>query len=390
MKVVISVGGKFHAFYLARELLKRNCLERLITSYPKFEVVKYGIPKEKIKSIVIKEILWRTWSKLPFFIRKNYDPTLFTSDIFDRWAARKLIPTDIFTGWSSFSLYSMRKVKAMGVVTVLDHGSAHIEYHDKILREEQKIWGIPPGKSRTAHPGIVKKEIREYEEADFICIPSLFSRRTFLEAGVPAEKIIRIPYGVDLDDFRPGKKTDKIFRVVYAGGMTLQKGVHYLLRAFSELKLPSSELLLIGGLSEEIEPFFKKYAGNFRYLGIRPQKELTDHYVQSSVFVLNSIHDGFGMVIIQAMASGLPVIATQNTGGPDIIEEGKTGFIIPIRDVQKLKERLVFLYENEKIRAEMGKQAAKRAASGFSWDDYGNNIVKAYEGLLEMKKGKGK
>lgn len=388
MKVIVSVGGKFHAFYLARELEKREVLARLITSYPKFEVVKSGIPKEKIQSIVSKEILWRLWVKAPTFLKAFFDPNLLVSNFFDRMAKRKIVPADIFTGWSSFSLYSMRKAKEMGMVAVIDHGSAHIEYHDKILREEKERWGIPGGRLKLAHPGIIAKEILEYEEADAICIPSSFSKKTFLAAGVPEAKIIKIPYGVDIDEFRPGRKEDEVFRVVYAGGMTLQKGVHYLLRAFSELNLKNSELLLIGGLSKEISPFFEKYAGRFRYLGKVPQKELVRHYAQSSVFVLNSIHDGFGMVIIQAMASGLPVIATENTGGPDIIEEGKTGFIIPIRDVEKLKERLTFLYENEKIRKEMGERAVRKAASGFSWDDYGDNIFRAYEKLLEVQEKK--
>ena len=74
MKVIVSVGGRFHAFNLAQQLLKRGYLKRLITSYPKFEVVKYGIPKEKIKSAIVKEILERGWRKLPRFLKNIYNP----------------------------------------------------------------------------------------------------------------------------------------------------------------------------------------------------------------------------------------------------------------------------------------------------------------------------
>lgn len=382
MKAVISVGGKFHAFYLAKELYQRNALERIITSYPKFEAVKSGIPRDKITSILTKEILDRGWRKLPFFIRKSFNPTLLISDIFDKLASRKIVPADIFAGWSSFSLNSLRRAKKMGMAAVLDHGSAHIKYHDKILKEERDAWNVPLGKMRMAHPGIVEKEIKEYEEADYVFIPSSFVKKTFLEAGIPEKKIIMVPYGVNLEEFKPGEKKDDVFRVVYAGGMTLQKGVHYLLQAFSELNLPNSELVLIGGTSEEIKPFFEKYEGKFKYIPPVPQSELAGHYAQSSVFVLNSIQDGFGMVIIQAMACGLPVIATENTGGPDIIENGKQGFVIPIRDVKALKEKLAYLRENQEEAEKMGESAMKKVSSGFSWGDYGSRMTEEYRKII--------
>jgi len=111
MKVTISVGGRFHAFYLAQQLLKQGYLERLITSYPKFEITKYGIPKERTESILIKEILQRGWSNLPQFCRNLYNPQFFISDLYDKLAAKKLEKSDIFVGWSSFSLHSLRKAK---------------------------------------------------------------------------------------------------------------------------------------------------------------------------------------------------------------------------------------------------------------------------------------
>lgn len=382
MKITISVGGKFHAFYLARELLKRGYLHRLITSYPKFEAVKYGIPREKIRSVIIKEILWRSWSVLPAGAKNVLDLTYAIHELYDKLASFYLDKSDICVAWSSFGLKTIRKAKRLGAITIIDHGSAHIEYQDRILREEYKRWRIKPDKSRLANPKILEKELKEYKETDYISIPSLFSQKTFLEAGVQESKLLHVPYGVDTSQFKPAPKSDSVFRVVYAGGMTLQKGVHYLLQAFSELNLPNSELLLIGGLTDEIKPFFKKYEGKFRYVGSVPQTELANHYSQSSVFVLNSIHDGFGMVIIQAMACGLPVIATENTGGPDIIRDGVNGFIIPIRDVEALKNKLRFLYENPAIQKAMGEMAQKKAVSGFTWDDYGNKMIKLYENLL--------
>jgi glycosyltransferase involved in cell wall biosynthesis len=406
MKVIISAGGKFWSFYLAQQLLKRDYLERLVTSMPKFDAVKNGIPPEKIKTVVIKEILERGWRKLPQFVKNIYNPQFFIQEIFDKLACKYIIPSDIFVGWSSFSLCSLSKAKQLGAKTILERGNSHISYQQELLREEYEKFGI---KGELAHPKIIEKELREYEETDYIAIPSLFVKRTFLEKNIVENKLIRIPYGVDLSAFKQMSKRDNIFRVIFAGTMCLRKGVHYLLQAFSELKLPNSELLLIGALSNEVKPFFKKYKiimrstrtyanmankknskkqnnkSNIIYIGHIPQNELFKYYSQGSVFVMPSIEEGLARVIPQAMSSGLPVICTINTGGEDIVRDNLDGFVIPIRDIEKLKEKLVYLYENPEICKKMGQSAKERVSSGFTWDSYGNKIVEAYKNILAKK-----
>ena len=143
--------------------------------------------------------------------------------------------------------------------------------------------------------------------------------------------------------------------------------------------------MLIGAINEEMEPFFKKYEGKFKYLGHIPQKELYKYYSQGSVFVIMSIEEGLALVQPQAMACGLPVIATTNTGGEDIIRDGKDGFIIPIRDVEKLKEKLLYLYKNPGICKQMGQSAKERVSSGFTWDDYGEKMVMEYKRILNLR-----
>jgi len=383
MKVTISVGGRFHAFSLAQQLLKQEYLAWLITSYPKFEVVKYGIPREKIRSVLVKELVERGWRKLPSSLKNLYDPQYLINDTYDVLAKKYIDPkSDIFVGWSSFSLHSLRRAKRMGVIGIVEHCSSHIQYNVAILKEEYDRFGLKP---ELTHPKNIEKELQEYKEADYISIPSLFVKRTFLEKGIPESKLIHVPYGVDLSQFKQVPKEDNVFRVVFAGGMTLRKGVHYLLQAFAELKLPNSELLLLGTMNPEMEPFFRKYEGNFRHTGHIPQRELYKYYSSGSVFVLASIEEGLAYVQAQAMACGLPVVATTNTGGEDIIRDGQDGFIIPIRDVEKLKEKLVYLYEHPDVREAMGRSAKERVSSGFTWDDYGDKMISEYERILRSK-----
>jgi glycosyltransferase involved in cell wall biosynthesis len=267
----------------------------------------------------------------------------------------------------------------MGAKAVLERGSGHIKHQRDLLRAEAERVGT---NVNLPTPKVIEKEIREYEQAEYIVIPSHFAERSFLKHGIDSSKLIRVPYGVDLEEFPQEEKADDTFRVVYAGRMSLRKGVHYLLAAFSELSLPDSELLLLGSKQPEIVPFFEKYEGQFCYLGHKPQDQLYQYYSQGSVFVLNSIEDGFGMVIPQAMACGLPAICTEHTGGPDIVRDGTDGFIIPAQDTEKLKEKLLWCYENREDCKAMGEAARERVEKRFKWKNYGDRVVSKYEEVI--------
>ena len=88
------------------------------------------------------------------------------------------------------------------------------------------------------------------------------------------------------------------------------------------------------------------------------------------------------MVQIQAMSSGLPVICTINSGGQEIVDEGVDGFVLPIRDKLRLKDKILFLYNNRNICIEMGKKAQKKAFKHFSWEKYGQRAITIYQDLL--------
>ncbi|TBR59172.1 glycosyl transferase group 1 [Westiellopsis prolifica IICB1] len=377
MKVTISVCGRFHAFNLAQQLQKRKHLHKLISTYPSFAITKYGIESNLIHSIWYLEVLSRSWYRLPTWLRGDRNLQLWFLEQFDRSVTNYLLPGfDLFVGWSGSNFSSLYRAKELGAKTVIERGSSHMHYQTKILKEEYETWGL---KFTETHSGVYEREINSYVDADRIAIPSLFVKRTFLEQGIPESKLIHVPYGTSLTEFYPVPKEDNIFRVIHCGALSLRKGVQYLLQAFYELNLPEAELWLVGSISPEIEPFLKKYQSDRIIIkGTYPQNKLRFLYSQSSVFSLVSIEDGFGMVIPQAMACGLPVIHTTNTGGEDIVRDGIDGFCVPIRDVEALKEKILFCYKNPEKRDEMGLNALAQARHSLTWDDYGEKIVNAY------------
>jgi len=381
VKITISVLGRFWLFYLAKQLQDHELLARLITSYPKFEAIKYGINPKNIDSLLIHEIHNRAWHKINRFTESLFNPQYMIFELFDRQASRHIKhDCDIFAGLSGCSLYALRRARHLGAKTVLERGSSHMLYQRKILEEEYRQFGL---NKAVVHPKVVERELTEYQEADYIAIPSQFVKETFLHQGISEERLIHVPFGVDLTHFHPVPKHDNVFRIIHCGNISLRKGVHYLLEAFAELNLPRAELWLIGNMTDEIKPFLRKWGSPaIRHQGPFPERELHTYYSQGSVFCLASIEEGLAMVQAQAMACGLPVICTTNTGGADLVREGRDGFILPIRDVDAIKEKILYFYENPEAARNMGESARLRVQAGFSWSDYGHNMIAAYQKIL--------
>lgn len=381
VNATISVMGRFHAFYLARALQDAGSLERLITSYPVFETVKYGVDRSHIRSLLIHELAARFWRKLPAPLRRLHNITHQNMAAFDWNVARRLDDrSSVFIGWSGGSLRSLGRAKDLGMATFLERGSSHMAHQQAILAEEYELNGLEHGGH---HPAITERELAEYERTDYVCVPSLYAWRSFIEKGFPKEKLLINPYGVDLRHFPRREKPDDVFRVVFCGALSVRKGLIYLLKAFSELNLPNSELLLIGSRQAETEPLLARFASDrIRHVGPFREFDLHEYYRLGSVFCLPSIEDGFGMVLVQAMASGLPLICSTNTGGADLIAEDREGFVVPVRDVDALKQKILFLYENPDIRAEMADAARARAEADFTWDHYGARALALYRAGL--------
>jgi glycosyltransferase involved in cell wall biosynthesis len=380
LKICIGSAGRFHTFDLAREMERWRYLHRLYTGYPPWKVD--GLPNEKVRSfpwVIGTKALLNKWGIRLFEEAWNR----LAIESFDSWMARRLEFCDVFHCLSSFGLETHLVAKERyGALTVCDRGSSHIVYQDEILAEEYERWGFP------YHPidrKIVERELHEYEFCNLIFVPSTFTYRSFIEKGVPPAKLAKIPYGVDLRLFRQFPKEDGIFRVIFVGALSLQKGIPYLLEAVAPLALPKFEVWLIGSSSPEVRPFLTKYEGRYRYFGVMQRSELAKYYSQASVFVISSVQEGFGLVQAQAMACELPVIASTNTGAEDLFTEGIEGFIVPIRNPEAIREKVLYLYEHPEIRVEMGRAALKRVQSLCGWETYGREVVGHYKQALKAK-----
>ncbi len=227
----------------------------------------------------------------------------------------------------------------------------------------------------------LRRKEQEIELADHIFVASSITRQSLLNFGVSPEKITVIPYGAPLDYFYPQPKQDTRFRALYVGRVEPRKGIHYLLKAWKNLNLPDAELCLIG-INEFPSGWLDQYQDIFRYVPPVPHYSLNQYYSSASVFVFPSLVEGFGLVLLEAMACGIPVIATPNTAGPDIIRDGVEGFLVPIRDSEAIQEKLDWCYHHPLELAEMG-QAAREKAEELTWFQYRQKLANKVIDLME-------
>ena len=274
--------------------------------------------------------------------------------------------------------------KQQGIQCLYDLPIAFYRTSQTIQREESERFPELASALKAVQEPSAKlaRKDQEIQLADHIFVASSMTKRSLLDVGIASEKISVMPYGAPIDYFNPQSKSDQIFRALFVGRVGPRKGVHYLLDAWQQLKLTGAELRLIG-VNELPNHWLAKYEKSVRYLSSVPHKTLNMHYSSASVFVFPSLVEGFGLVLLEAMACGIPVITTPNTAGPDIITDGVDGFIIPIRDVDAIKEKLEWCYNNPNELAEMGK-AARKKAEQLTWERYRTQLAHKVQQCLGL------
>ena len=378
MKVFISVFGKFHAFDQAKELNKKNCLHKIFTTYPKYMVRKYGIRDDQIISFPIFEILSRIRILIPQQFINSY--LKYISILFD-YTCSLYITKDInfFIGWSGFSKISLLKSKKLNIRTMLERGSASIDYQKKILQKEAKKLKI-----KFNFPDyFVHKELTEYEIADCINVPSQFSKKTFNKKF--KKKVFVNKYGADTSFFKFNNKNIKEFIIIYVGGFSYQKGSHYLLKAIYKMSANYNiKFWHVGQIENNLKPLINKYSNSkMIFYGHKSFNKIPGYFSKASIFCIPSIHDGLALVIPQALSSGLPVICTENSGGKEYVINKFNGFIIKPYSTKEIIEKIKILYEDPSALYNMKKNIKKFKIKNLSWKNYGEKLYQKIKNQLK-------
>ncbi len=298
--------------------------------------------------------------------------------VFGKLVWRNLPDCKIYHTWMGIAPEAALKAKENGAILVLEAMNSHPLNVLDILNAEYKKFGK---RDLIINPKKMKKEVETINLFDYVMCPSDFVYDSFLKQGFSKKQLIKMPYGVDVEKFSPvKKKKDDKFRMVFVGSIQLRKGIQYLLQAWDELKLKDAELLIIGRVWAGAEDVVERYKNNKTIKFIGFTKNLKYYYGISDVSVFPSLEEGSALANYEAMASGLPLITTFNSGS--VARDKKEGFIIPAGDVKSLKEKILYLYNNPAEVKEIGKNA-RILVKKYTWRNYGKNLVKGYRRILK-------
>jgi glycosyltransferase involved in cell wall biosynthesis len=218
--------------------------------------------------------------------------------------------------------------------------------------------------------------VLEPKLAERIFVASSFTKHTLIENGIPASAIAVIPYGVNLRRFTPrarNRSSAGPLRLLFVGTINQRKGIKYLVEALRILRHREIRLTICGRVVDDLS-VLKPIASQIDLHPSVNGAELVSAYQQADLFVLPSVAEGFGQVLLEALACGLPVLSTQNTAAPDLIDESVHGFAVAPRRADLLVERIEWALCHRTALAEM-RLAARERAEQFTWNRFGESIV---------------
>lgn len=391
IKTLVAHPGTQHSFRLAGQLQRHGFLSRFCTGFAYIPdsilgrcidhlpmSLRNNFSNRRLEGVSIEKL--RAWPLAEFrALRRlrageDFQTVMFERNaVFQRWLpARELQDCDAVVGFDTSSWLLAERAAKIGRLLLLDQSTGHPLSYQRILsklRRQFPEWveDMPP-----RLPEMLLAEEAEHRRAFRIVVGSSFARRTLIENGVAAEKIAVNPYGVDLDAFSPAPRPDasRPPRFLFLGSLSAQKGVPLLLKAWSSIETNHAELWLAGPLSERRKRLMPPQQG-LRIIGKVPHRQLPGLLRQCDVLVLPSYFDGFGLVLLEALAAGMPIIASDATGAPDLITDGVEGYVIRVGDAEALRDKLLRFIASPSDLARMS-PAARHCAERYSWDAYGD------------------
>lgn len=296
-----------------------------------------------------------------------------------RVAGRLAARTDSFL--LSYSYYGYHAFQSYGRPGALFQLHPHPASVRRILQEElanhpdcadslRKEWEL------SLPEDDFERLVAETRMASHFLVASSFTRRTLIENGAAPDSIRVVPYGVDLTRFTPPETPATLsgpLRLLFVGSINQRKGIKYLLEALRLVGNAPVELTVCGRVVDDLS-LFKPFGSR---VVIRPSvsfEELRQAYRRADLFVFPSVAEGFAQVLLEALASGLPILSTTHTAAPDLIEEGREGFVVEPRRPDLVADRIEWAIAHRAELRDM-KFAARRRAEQFTWGRFEAGVV---------------
>lgn len=384
---VAQLGGFYTTLYLARWQASAQRLPYV--GPPLAQALSRrafpGIPYERVANVAVFPEIMHVGARR---LLGEHCTALTTSLMyqtkarFDAAVARRMrrVCPDALVGMYGACLGSFRAVRQYGGLTVMNFVNSHPAEHNRTL---VALAGLKASHHEMI-PGWMSRRVEaELALADLVLVPSRFVARQLLAHGVPSDKIALLPYGVDLRAFHPGLQQvsapdKRPLECLYVGQISHRKGVRVLLDAARRCRDLPVRFRLIGPMVSA-EVFDGGLPTNVVYEGTTLPGGVAEAMRGSDLFVLPTLEDACALVVLEAMASGLPVVTTTNNGSGELIEDACDGLIVPAGDATALTGAIRRLLEQPELRQQLGDAARKKVQGTHSWDAYGASVLQAID-----------
>ena len=375
MKIAIVSLGRSHLINLAHLLDLREDVEvTFYTMMPKSRCRKFGYNGKVVSLLFPIGVSQMVVDRLPKVDPYKKSALRFRlRKTFDKLVAIRLRKCDVLIGLNGCAVETSKKAKKMGAIVICDQGSSHILKQNAV---HYSYSDIPISEEGTQFM------LDHYKAVDYFMTPTEYVKYSDIENGLDSVKLLYNPYGVNLDVFRPtAKPVDKPFDVIMVGSWWKHKACDMLAEAFlGKLKV---RLLHVGSVVDCQLPT----SGLFTHIGFVDESDLPTYYAQAKVFAMPSLDEGYGLVLLQAAACGLPLVGSSRTGTPDTgVLLGNAKECITIQEplsINAIAEAIQLGLDIANAMPEGLRTPYGECIQNISWEAYGNRW---YEILKQITK----
>ena len=411
-RVVVAHPGRQHSFELATALKKKGVLYKYITTVYDKEKSLTAIIKKFLRGKDLKKADGRRCTFLEdseviqlceplgllFLLIQRVAKSQaqankfcrFCNSVFSKRVGRYLLKEDIdaiiMFDSTAEEAFTILKNSRPDIIRIQDVSIATRHY---MKHNFENDYGLPELKKE--FPEFWDEKVmlgykNEIDDSQYFLVASEMSRDSLIFCGVKEENISIIPYGVNHEQFSLKNCNNSVnapLRIIYVGQVTYRKGIHHLLNVVSKFDSSEIDVYLAGGYEEE-GSLYKRYKNvdNIHFLGFVTRDELAREYQNADVFCFPTIGEGYGLVVLEALSCGVPVISSDLAGGNDAIVDGKNGFVVKAGDDDELKEKIKWCISHRKELAEM-RHFSHLSALEFTWERYHENVADAVVGAIE-------
>lgn len=344
-----------------------------------------GIPADVYRRVWPYFLAHKIFHHLPFSDLEEWMRSV-NLPFYDAWILRQKLPVRCNVVQAPMGackpLFALASQSPKRILKVFDAPNSHPENFRNIWQSEADKFC--PGYRIPFSKSTVRRITQEIHSADLVLCPSDFVRDSMVARGVDQKKCFVNPFGADLKVFQPRTTLPPSPTFVSVGSICLRKGHQYLFPAFRDLKksFPNARLVCVGEARMDFRNEWPKWVGSFEHVPYMSHDKLSVLLQNATGFVFPSLEEGFARVLSEAMASGLPIVATYESGATTVMRHGVHGLVIKSRDQVALTTAMQDLISNSEQNLQMGQRAFHDIASQNSWESYCGILFDEYERRL--------